>query len=210
MSTIDQPRNDIHSMADEASRALEALDRAATERVHQIDHEIERNGRRLQGIVRGAQIASRQVDAQINELFAEREQLDPTPTDDGSGDDDIPDHAQRSRQDQPPPPDAPDGSTPQVDQPTQPQPALPRPLPPRGTAQVMPSSPMQWILAILLGIVGALIGAVTAHPLFHDISADYYGLVVVIWFVAVTAFGFFLGGWIGASAEAGQPAHVHR
>lgn len=62
-------------------------------------------------------------------------------------------------------------------------------------------SGVSWFFAILGALIGIVVASFTWHPLFSGIHGFGRGLLVVLWHIALTAFGFFGGGWLGWNIE---------
>lgn len=58
---------------------------------------------------------------------------------------------------------------------------------------------LQWVLAVIGLLIGVVVARATYDPMWSNVHNDgWHTLLVLLWFLALMAAGFFTGGWVGS------------
>jgi hypothetical protein len=186
----------VNDEAQAARKALGDLADAADKAVRELEREKQQKVKELGRIVRGAQVATQQVNDEIGDLDEQLSQLNasdpepPAPAEpaaDNSSNDNSNSNTGNGN-------DA--GNQPTAAPPAEPYTLTRNNLNPRNWRF------LAWLLALVGAVVGVIIARASYDPMWSNVTNDFWhGLLVVLWFIALMAAGFLTGGWWGATLE---------
>ncbi|CAN5409709.1 hypothetical protein BH09PAT4_BH09PAT4_01590 [soil metagenome] len=197
---------EILDAADEANAEIENL---ATARAKEILEDQRKAEKKKTDADRRAAIAARARQLKFDDDSAERDEeagqmkfiLDPTPAPEPEPEPDPEPQAPV----EPAPAPAPVDHDATGNPPTAVVPVVmpaPEPTPPRNNVDPRNWRGIAWLLAIMGAVIGLIVARVTYGPMWSNVNSDtWHTVLVVLWFVALTAAGFFSGGWFGATRE---------